>query len=185
MRDLRVPALRLALLLLFGAVLTNCATSGSTYRRSEAVPTTSAAAEKALNKVTPGATRSTPRGARSGGELAVASVQPSSETALTEDSVISVVFDYRISNMQREFKYGIAPFFADLHGSGATFCALNDLTAALHVTEPRGRVSLQYPIRAEWRGGRLALPPLVWFCLVEQSRSSQRVLVEVGPFSFR
>ena len=174
--------LRLTLLLLVGTTLTACATSVPAKRTNTA---TGKAVEAAATNPLSDVARSTPRTALTGGALTVVSVEPSSDTALTEDSVISVVLDYRISNMRRGLKYGIAPFFADRRGSGAQFCALNDLTAALQIVDSHGRVELHYPIRAEWRGGRLALPPSVWFDLIEQSQSSQRVLVEVGPFSFQ
>ena len=176
---------RLWLPLLAIAMSAACAASVSRDYPSLPEPVTqSVAVEKTPGEV--GSTRVRSVIPPAGGVLTVVKVLPSSEMSLGEDTVISVVLDYRIRYMRRDFRYGIAPFFAERTGSDRTFCALGDVTAALRLTTPEGKgVSLHYPIRAEWRGGRLALPPKVWFCIIEQSPSSQRVLAEVGPFSFQ
>lgn len=83
-------------------------------------------------------------------------------------------------------RYAIAPFFSDKTGKGRTFSAQQDLTSVLPLTEPTGRVVLQYPIRAEWNDTkRLARPPVVWFDLIEYfPNSTTRVIAEVGPFQY-
>jgi hypothetical protein len=130
-----------------------------------------------------------PRGATHrapGGQLTLVQIDPAIGSPLTEDSIIHVIVDYRIFQMDSGAHYGIMPVFSDRAGDSRGFITKATLEEVGELRTGNGRADLRFRVKPAWRDERFARPPSISFHLVMQyPESGIDALAEVGPFSYQ